>query len=160
MSLATNLERWLRTHRNAEGTAPVLPRPGEPGGVRVDLAPVELGDGDRRAVGITVSPGRPSREFFGGGIFEHDLDVYLIGRTENDAPGTADAELQGVACMEPALVGLDSFSGDLTGPPPPGGEAVPPTRVLSCTLDATAITSDEDLRTVTGTFEYLVIVRS
>lgn len=156
MSLATDLISWLRA-REANG-ARILPAPGDPGGLRIDLAPVELGDGEGRAVGITVSPAVPSREFFGGGIYEHEVDIYLIGRTEDDAEGAAAADLQGVASMEPALVGLHSFAGPL-GRDPAGKPVADSTRVLSATLEGSGITSDEDLRTVTGTFEYLVIVR-
>ena len=174
MSLATALITWLHERPAAgEGLAPVmldldkkkgppfiLPMAGD-GAVKIDLAPVELGDGDRRAIGITVSPGRPVGEYFGGavsGLVEHDVDVFLVGRTEDDEPGTMPGVLQGVASMEPALDRLHRFMGVLPVFDA-GGKMIGEVRVLSSTLDATDITSDDDLRTVTASFEYTILVR-
>ena len=159
MSIATDFRDWLRDRRYPDDHdpatlrgMPVLPMEGDAGGLRIDLTPVELGDGDLRAVAFTFSPCRDSRDFFGGGVLEYDLDVYLIGRTENDSLEVQTkgqiALFQSVASMEPALRMLNGWN-------KPWGD----TRVISSTIENSAITSDEDLRTVTGSFEYTILVR-
>lgn len=148
----------------ADGTPALI---GEPGGVRVDYAPVELGEGELRAVGFALSPGRVSREYFGGAVLEHDLDVYLVGRAEDD-PRDADGwvvgppdRLRGVRSMEFVLDPLDGFAGILPkGREPDGSTGVKPkTQVLSCTFEGSAITSSEDLDSVIASFEYTLFVR-